>query len=47
MPGETPSIPPPIKDIKVEYTQIFINNEFVNSVSGKVFPTINPSRGKK
>ena len=22
--------------------QIFINNEFVNSVSGKTFPTINP-----
>jgi len=42
-----PAIPPPIKDIKVEYTQIFINNEFVNSVSGKVFPTINPSTGEK
>jgi len=27
--------------------QIFINNEFVNSVSGKVFPTINPSTGEK
>jgi len=42
-----PSVPPPIKDLKVEYTKIFINNEFVNSVSGKVFPTINPSTGEK
>jgi acyl-CoA reductase-like NAD-dependent aldehyde dehydrogenase len=33
--------------MKVEYTQIFINNEFVNSVSGKVFPTINPATGEK
>ena len=27
--------------------QIFINNEWVNSVSGKTFPTINPSTEKK
>lgn len=31
----------------VKYTQIFINNEFVNSVSGKTFPTINPSTAEK
>jgi len=42
-----PTIPPPVKNVKVEYTQLFINNEFVNSVSGKVFPTINPSTGEK
>jgi len=47
MPGEAPQVPPPIKDIKAEYTQLFINNEYVNSVSGKVFPTINPSTGEK
>ena len=29
------------------YLQIFINNEFVNSESGKVFPTINPANGEK
>ena len=23
-------------------TRLFINNEFVNSVSGKTFPTVNP-----
>ena len=26
--------------------QIFINNEWVNSVSGKTFPTINPTNGE-
>lgn len=29
--------------IEIKYTQIFINNEFVNSVSGKTFPTYNPA----
>ena len=28
------------------YLQIFINNEWVNSVSGKKFPTINPTNGE-
>ncbi|XP_038072468.1 retinal dehydrogenase 1-like isoform X2 [Patiria miniata] len=32
---------------QVKYTQLFINNEFVNSVSGKTFPTINPQTGEK
>ena len=27
--------------------QIFINNEWVDSVSGKTFPTINPVTGDK
>jgi aldehyde dehydrogenase (NAD+) len=26
---------------------LFINNEFVDSVSGKTFPTVNPATGKK
>eukprot|EP00795_Rhopilema_esculentum_P006248 gene6248-11660_t len=30
-----------------EVKSLFINNEFVNSVSGKVFPTINPASGEK
>jgi aldehyde dehydrogenase (NAD+) len=30
----------------VKFTQLFINNEFVNSESGKTFPTINPSTGE-
>jgi len=29
------------------YWQIFIDNEYVNSVSGKVFPTVNPATGEK
>ncbi|KAL3866095.1 hypothetical protein ACJMK2_043431 [Sinanodonta woodiana] len=41
------SIPQPIKSPEIIYTQLFINNEYVNSASGKVFPTINPSTGKK
>ena len=28
------------------FLQIFINNEFVNSESGKTFPTINPTNGE-
>jgi len=31
----------------VKHTQIFINNEWVNSVSGKTFPTFDPSTGEK
>jgi aldehyde dehydrogenase (NAD+) len=34
------------KDTPIKYTGIFINGEFVNSVSGKTFDTINPSTGK-
>ncbi|KAK9739226.1 Aldehyde dehydrogenase family [Popillia japonica] len=34
-------------DVKIKYTKLFINNEFVTSVSGKMFPTINPANGKK
>ncbi|CAG2110635.1 unnamed protein product, partial [Medioppia subpectinata] len=30
----------------IKFTQIFINNEFVDSVSGKTFETINPSNGR-
>ncbi|XP_034945509.1 aldehyde dehydrogenase, mitochondrial-like [Chelonus insularis] len=29
----------------IKYTQLFINNEFVDSASGKKFPTYNPSNG--
>jgi len=31
-----------IKTSKIE-TRLFINNEFVNSVSGKTFDTVNPA----
>jgi len=37
----------PVPNPEVKFTQIFINNEFVNSVSGKTFPTINPATGEE
>ncbi|XP_076465131.1 aldehyde dehydrogenase, mitochondrial-like [Babylonia areolata] len=36
------NLPPAIPNPEVKFTQLFLNNEFVNSVSGKTFPTINP-----
>ncbi|XP_008186312.3 LOW QUALITY PROTEIN: aldehyde dehydrogenase [Acyrthosiphon pisum] len=33
-------------NVKIQYNQIFINNSFVNSVSGKTFATINPANKK-
>lgn len=43
------SIPSPIPvwEQPPKYTQIFYNNEFHNSISGKTFPTYNPATGKK
>jgi aldehyde dehydrogenase (NAD+) len=32
---------------QVKFTKIFINNEFVDSVSGKTFPTLNPCTAEK
>nr|AGN03871.1 retinol dehydrogenase 2 [Aurelia aurita] len=43
MPAENPTC----GDVEIKYTQIFINNEFRNSESGKTFPTINPCTGEK
>ncbi|XP_033750674.1 retinal dehydrogenase 2-like [Pecten maximus] len=40
-------LPDPIRNPEVKYTQLFINNEYVDSVSGKTFATINPSTGEK
>ena len=31
----------------VKFTKIFINNKWCNSVSGRIFPTINPATGEK
>ncbi|XP_043461547.1 retinal dehydrogenase 1-like [Leptopilina heterotoma] len=36
----------PITNPSIQYTKIFINNEWHNSVSGKKFPVINPSNEK-
>ena len=45
MSTETADIPSPIRNPQIKFTQLFINNEFVNSESGKTFPTINPATG--
>lgn len=37
----------PNRNPEIKYTQIYINNEFVNSASGRTFPTINPTNGEK
>lgn len=37
----------PIKTPEIKYTQLFINNEFVNSVSSKTFDTFNPATLEK
>ncbi|KAH3809563.1 aldehyde dehydrogenase 1A1-like isoform X2 [Dreissena polymorpha] len=37
----------PIRSPEIKYTQLFINNEWVNSQSGRTFPTLNPCTGKE
>lgn len=39
--------PPPIENPEIKFTKLFINNEWVDSVSGKTFPTINPCTEEK
>nr|XP_050045114.1 aldehyde dehydrogenase, mitochondrial-like [Dermacentor andersoni] len=36
----------PVRNPHIAYTQIFINNEWHNSASGKTFPTVNPTSGE-
>lgn len=33
--------------VEIKYTQLFINNEFVNSVEGKTFAVSNPATEEK
>ncbi|XP_006628784.1 retinal dehydrogenase 2 [Lepisosteus oculatus] len=40
-------VPSPVPNLEIKHTKIFINNEWQNSVSGKTFPTYNPSNGEK
>ncbi|KAG5674139.1 hypothetical protein PVAND_004124 [Polypedilum vanderplanki] len=44
---ETPKNPNPNPDQEIQFTKLFINNEFVDSISKKTFATINPANGKK
>ncbi|CAK5075277.1 unnamed protein product [Meloidogyne enterolobii] len=39
--------PKPVWEDEPKFTQIFINNEWVNSKSGRTFPTINPATKTK
>uniref|UniRef100_A0A8C0WVB5 Aldehyde dehydrogenase domain-containing protein n=1 Tax=Castor canadensis TaxID=51338 RepID=A0A8C0WVB5_CASCN len=38
-----PDLPTPLANLKIQYTKIFINNEWHNSVSGKKFSVLNPA----
>ncbi|ELU01961.1 hypothetical protein CAPTEDRAFT_183731 [Capitella teleta] len=40
------TLPAPDRQPEVRYNKIFINNEWVDSVSGKTFETINPATGE-
>uniref|UniRef100_A0A8C5U6S7 aldehyde dehydrogenase (NAD(+)) n=1 Tax=Malurus cyaneus samueli TaxID=2593467 RepID=A0A8C5U6S7_9PASS len=42
-----PALPEPLKDLKIKYTKIFINNEWHDSVSGKKFAVFNPATEEK
>ncbi|GFR19244.1 aldehyde dehydrogenase, mitochondrial [Trichonephila clavata] len=35
----------PITEPEIHYTKLFINNEWQKSISGKTFPTVNPTTG--
>lgn len=37
----------PIRNPTIQFTKLFINNEYVDSVSGKTFPTFNPVTEEK
>uniref|UniRef100_A0A8C3SVU2 Aldehyde dehydrogenase 1 family member A3 n=1 Tax=Chelydra serpentina TaxID=8475 RepID=A0A8C3SVU2_CHESE len=40
-------LPRPLRDLAIQHTKIFINNEWHESMSGKKFPTYNPSTVEK
>uniref|UniRef100_A0A8C5RB18 Uncharacterized protein n=1 Tax=Laticauda laticaudata TaxID=8630 RepID=A0A8C5RB18_LATLA len=40
-------LPHPIRNLEVQFTKIFINNEWHESKSGKNFPTFNPTTAEK
>ncbi|XP_022366788.1 aldehyde dehydrogenase family 1 member A3 isoform X3 [Enhydra lutris kenyoni] len=42
-----PALPRPVRNLEVKFTQIFINNEWHESKSGKKFATYNPSTLEK
>lgn len=40
------AVPEPIRNPEIKFTQIFINNNFIDSESGKTFSTLNPCTGE-
>ncbi|PIO57852.1 hypothetical protein TELCIR_20728, partial [Teladorsagia circumcincta] len=40
------STPPAISDVKPKHTKLFINNEWVDAESKKVFQTFNPANNE-
>ncbi|XP_011361779.1 retinal dehydrogenase 2 [Pteropus vampyrus] len=40
-------LPLPTPNLEIKYTKIFINNEWQNSESGRVFPVYNPATGEQ
>uniref|UniRef100_A0A9L0JL50 Aldehyde dehydrogenase 1 family member A2 n=1 Tax=Equus asinus TaxID=9793 RepID=A0A9L0JL50_EQUAS len=40
-------LPSPTPNLEIKYTKIFINNEWQNSESGRVFPVYNPATGEQ
>lgn len=42
----TATLPAPITEPDIHRTKLFINNEWSKSVSGKTFPTVNPTTGE-
>lgn len=41
--ADATNLPQPIEDAEIKSTQLFINNKYVNAISGNTFPTFNPS----
>lgn len=41
-----PAVPSPVVQPDIKHTGIFINNEWLRSVSGKTFKTVNPATGE-
>merc|ERR1712080_164501 len=39
-------LPQPVTNPDIQHTGLFINNQFLDSVSGRTFPTVNPATGE-
>ncbi|CAL8248703.1 unnamed protein product [Merluccius merluccius] len=41
-----PALPTPVPDLSIQYTKLFINNEWHEALSGRKIPVCNPSTGE-